>query len=113
MLTFGGKDISFGKGFSTYDIAQSTAMAAIELHSGYTIHLIRSSYDAVTEKSARQDGSEKITFRDIMALRYAYYSRIYTVPGIRARHTGRHARPTPLPGLYGLYAQARKSVRLV
>jgi hypothetical protein len=40
------------------------------------------------------------------------YSEIYTVLGIRARHTGRHARPTSL-GLYVMYAQAVQSVRPV
>ena len=43
---------------------------------------------------------------------HTYYDKIYTVLGIRARHTGRHARSTSL-GPYVMYAQAVQSVRLV
>jgi hypothetical protein len=43
---------------------------------------------------------------------HAYYDKIYVDLGIRARHTGRYARPTSL-GLYVMYAQAVQSVRPV
>ena len=47
-----------------------------------------------------------------MATIHTYYDKIYTVLGIRARHTGRYARLTSL-GLYVMYAQAVQSVRPV
>jgi len=43
---------------------------------------------------------------------YTCYNRIYTVPGIMARHTGRDVGPTSL-GLYVMHAQATQSVRPV
>jgi hypothetical protein len=54
----------------------------------------------------------KYTLRAPVATIYTYYDKIYTIPRIRARHTGRHARPASL-GLYVMYAQAVQSVRHV
>jgi hypothetical protein len=51
----------------------------------------------------------KYTLRALVATVDTYYDKTYTILGIMARRTGRHARPASL-GMYVMYAQAVRSV---